>query len=95
MVRQLRCAVAPIEDFFFPFFLPFTHLCPFSWSLVFICVERVGSRSLALWTWLFSGLALCLFLSDDLLYALGPCLAFWIYLLGSGPLVPLAQASCH
>ena len=42
------------------FFLPFTCLCPFFWSVVI-------PRSLPLWTWLFSSLgALCLFLSGSL-----------------------------
>src|SRR6267154_5309796 len=87
------------------FFLPFTCLCPFFWSVVI-------PRSLPLWTWLFSSLgALCLFLSgslfcllDLLLGSASPLvLAPWSWSLGSGPwswsfssgpLVPLAQASC-
>ena len=87
------------------FFLPFTCLCPFFWSVVI-------PRSLPLWTWLFSSHgALCLFLSGslscllDLLlgsasplvlapWSWSPGSGPWSWSFSSGPLVPLAQASC-
>ena len=77
------------------FFLPFTCLCPFFWSVVI-------PMSQPLWTWLSSSLgALFLFLSGslscllDLLLGSGPLvLSPWSWSFSSGSLVPLAQAVC-
>ena len=56
------------------FFLPFTCLCLFIWSVVI-------QRSLPLWTWLFSSLGtLCLFLSGSL-----SCLLDLLVVLAPGP----------